>query len=54
MGVPPGRTWVAEDGLYAVKTAKRAGFRTIGVYDAVSADDAEEMRMTADYYIALA
>lgn len=54
MGVPPERTWVAEDGLYAVKTAKRAGFRTIGVSDAVSADDAEEMRMTADYYIALA
>lgn len=36
MGTLPEDTWVFEDALYAIRTAKKAGFRTIGVYDASS------------------
>ena len=43
-------TVVFEDALYALRTAKAAGFRTAAVYDA-SEPDQEEMRRLADYYI---
>ena len=43
-------TVVFEDALYALKTAKAAGFRTAAVYDA-SEPDQDEMRRLADYYI---
>ncbi len=39
LGTPPQRTWVVEDGLYAIRTARAAGFRTAGVYDEGSAGD---------------
>ncbi len=44
------KTWVFEDGLYAVKTARAEGFRTVGVYDRVSESDQEELAGTADFY----
>lgn len=43
-------TVVFEDALYALRTAKSAGFRTAAVYDS-SEPDQEEMRRLADYYI---
>ncbi|MDE6970719.1 MAG: HAD family phosphatase [Eubacterium sp.] len=44
-------TWVAEDGLYAMRTAKQAGYRVIGVADACSKQDEAEIRRIADYFI---
>ena len=41
-----------EDALYAVCTAKKAGFRTVGVYDRYSQKDTEEIRNTSDIYMA--
>ncbi len=48
LGTMPGETWVFEDGLYAMKTAKEAGFRVLGVYDEASSGDWEEIQQTAD------
>lgn len=45
----PEETIVFENSLYAIKTAKRAGFVTAGVAD-ISESDAEGMRQTADFY----
>ena len=39
-----------EDALYALRTAKEAGFRTAAVYDP-SEPGQEEMRRLAEYYI---
>jgi len=51
MGTLPEETWVFEDALYAIKTAKSAGFRTVGVYDPYSADDWEEIRSISDIHM---
>lgn len=51
LGTKPEETWVFEDALYAIKTAKSAGFRTVGLYDAMSAKDQEQIRATADVYV---
>ena len=51
MGTDPADTWVFEDGLYAIKTAAKAGFRTVAVYDEPSRDDWEEMSMLADRHV---
>lgn len=48
MGTLPQDTWVFEDALYAIRTAKSAGFRTVGVYDASSARDWEEIQSISD------
>lgn len=50
MQTQPEYTWVFEDGLYAIRTAEAAGFRTVGVYDPVSEKDREEIIRTADFY----
>lgn len=42
--------WVFEDGLYAMKTAKKAGFSVAGIYDIISDADQEEIREIADVY----
>lgn len=47
---PKSSTWVFEDALYAISTAKRAGYRVIGVFDR-SAGHADEIRALADRYI---
>ncbi len=47
----PEQTLVFEDALHAVKTAKKAGFVTVGVYDWVSEAKQEEMKRTADVYL---
>jgi FMN phosphatase YigB (HAD superfamily) len=51
LGSTPEDIWVFEDGLYAMKTAKEAGFRVLGVYDEASGGDWEEIQQTA--YLAM-
>ena len=51
MKTPIEYTWLFEDGLYSMKTAKREGFRVVGVYDSVSEKDQEEIRRVADVYL---
>ena len=40
-----------EDVLYALETAKSAGFITVGVEDSESINDRERIMRTADYYV---
>ncbi len=47
LGSQPNETWVVEDGLYAMKTARAAGFHVLGVYDEPSSGDWEEIQQTA-------
>lgn len=51
LGAEPGEILVFEDVLYAVLTAKKAGFCTVGVYDRFSAGETEEMKRHADVYV---
>lgn len=51
LGTKPAETLVFEDSLYALKTAKNAGFRTVGVYDADGETDQEGMRQTGEIYL---
>ena len=45
------KTWVFEDGLYSIKTAKAEGFKIVGVYDAVSEKDQEDIKKYSDIYL---
>lgn len=47
----PEELYVFEDVTYALKVAKEAGFRTVGVYDKYSIKDEEEMRRQSDLYL---
>ena len=51
LGTKPEETLVFEDSLYALKTAKNAGFRAIGVYDADGETDQESVRQTGELYL---
>lgn len=51
MGSEEKHTWVVEDALYAIRTAKAAGYRIIGVSDASSQKEEMEIRRLADYYV---
>lgn len=51
MGTLPEETWVFEDALYAIQTAKNAGFRTAGVYDSCSAGDWEKIKRVSDIHM---
>ena len=44
-------TIIFEDSLPAIRTAKAAGFRVAGVYDADCPDDQDEIQAISDYYI---
>ena len=48
LGLPPAECAVFEDTLRAVKTAKSAGFYTVGVRDEFSAADEREIKNIAD------
>ena len=43
--------YVFEDALHAIKTAKKAGFHTVGVYDKTSYKVQEQIKEIADIYI---
>ena len=47
----PAEIAVYEDALYAVKTARKAGFYTIGFEDELSKNDKAEIMKISDYYI---
>lgn len=51
LGGKPENTFVFEDLLFAVKTAKSAGFPVVAVYDRESAGDREALEALADRYI---
>ena len=48
LGAEPGDIAVYEDALYAVRTAKNAGFHVIGVYEAGAAENWESVVRMAD------
>ena len=47
----PEELYVFEDALYAIQTAKLAGYHTVGVYDEESKEDQEMIREEADIYM---
>ena len=51
MGGTKADTVVFEDALFAVRTAKKAGFRVAGVYDVTEEADQPEIQRISDYYI---
>lgn len=51
LGTNPEKTYVFEDALHAIHTAKKAGFQTVGIYDRYSEKDQKEIQKTADVYI---
>lgn len=42
---------VVEDSLHCIETAKKAGFRTIAVFDEIARNDLDKIRKISDYYI---
>lgn len=50
MGTEPGDTWVFEDGLHGLLTAKKAGFYTVGLYDEASKEKQKALKQEADLY----
>ena len=50
MGTQPSETAVFEDSLYALKTAKAAGYAAFGIFDLNGEPDQDGMRRTADMY----
>ena len=51
MKLNPDEILVFEDSLYALRTAKNAGYKTVGVYDENGETDQEGMRKSSDIYI---
>lgn len=51
LGLPVGEILFLDDNYNADATAKAAGMRVCGVYDASSKEYEEEIRAVADYYI---
>ncbi|MCC2255232.1 HAD family phosphatase [Ruminococcus sp. CLA-AA-H200] len=47
----PKETLVFEDALHAIQTAKRAGFKTVGVYDRANDRNLAQIWNTADIYL---
>ena len=50
LGTKSEETFVFEDALYAVKTAKKAGLKTCGIYDEWCHSDIEKMAETCEIY----
>lgn len=51
LDTPKSRTAVFEDALYAIKTAKKADFYVVGVYDRSEEKHSGEIRKRSDIYI---
>ena len=51
MGSEIKNTWIFEDGLYAIKTGVKEGFKIVGVYDKVSLKDQEDIKSYSDIYV---
>jgi HAD superfamily hydrolase (TIGR01509 family) len=50
LGTEKETTWIFEDALYAAKTAKKAGYNVVGIYDK-SEPEQEELKDLVDIYI---
>ena len=50
LGTPREQTWVVEDSVLAIETAKKAGFPTVGVYDA-NAFGQDRAKELSDLYV---
>ncbi len=51
LGTAPAETLVFEDSLYALKTARAAGYRTVGVFDADGEEDQAGLKDAAEAYL---
>ncbi len=51
MNTIPAETFLFEDALHSIETAKTAGFRTVGIYDAASEIKQEKIMELADVYV---
>ena len=51
LGSKPGDTYVFEDSLYALITAKNAGYKTVGVFDLNGEPDQEGMKQNSYIYV---
>lgn len=51
MGTSPNETLVAEDSLSALLTAKKAGFKTMAVFDATQKRNWRELKEHADFFV---
>ncbi len=51
MGFDKSRICVLEDSLYALETAARAGYRTVGIYDEKGEPDQKGLEKKADVYV---
>lgn len=52
LGTSKENTYVFEDSLYAIETAKKAGFKVVAVYDKASDKDTDNIKEKADIYVA--
>jgi len=50
LGSEISETLVAEDALYAMKSAKKAGFIVTGIYDKNAEDEQDEIKSNCDFY----
>lgn len=50
LGTAMNETWVFEDSLGAIKTASKAGFKTVGIFDKFNYGH-DEMKQIADIYV---
>lgn len=51
LGTETDETWVFEDAMHAMKTAKSCGFKVCGVYDDSEADHKKEISEICDVYV---
>lgn len=51
LGCVPEETYVFEDAFYALETAKKAGFRTVGIEDEYSLRNRKKIQQMADHYL---
>lgn len=51
MGTCKQETWVFEDSLHGIRTAKKAGFYTVGIYDKASQKMQKEIQKEATIYL---
>jgi HAD superfamily hydrolase (TIGR01509 family) len=50
LGTPKNSTWVFEDSLYAMRTAKKFGLQVAGLYDSAAAKDAASIKKVVKIY----
>lgn len=51
LGTSKANTYIFEDSLYAIQTAKVAGFKVVAVYDKASDKENKQIRENADIYV---